>query len=350
LIDERDNPRQPPRAGGSCGNVMAILSFLGWTSYPIVSFRNDKSSTIIREDLSRWGVRTDFFETGKAAAPIVIERLTNCGRTNTHVFEFTCQKCGQPLPRNRPVPGEFVRAIKEKLPHAQVFYFDRVSKSSLELAEAMKSNGATIVFEPCRLSREDLFRECLDIVDVLKYSVRQLHIPRDLVSRSGLHLEIQTMGAEGLRYRTAKARNGAAWTRVPPYSAPNFVDAAGSGDWCTAGILHLLCQSGSGELVDSSQSEVEYAMKFGQSLAAIGCAFDGARGLMYSIKKQDLECFAGKLLDDETDGFDFKGRSVEDMPSSHWRLNYGECLHLLANRGSVSKSEDQSLVQPVQRG
>ena len=51
-------PEAPVRsyAGGTCGNVLAILAFLGWEAYPIARLNADVASERVRSDLSRWGV------------------------------------------------------------------------------------------------------------------------------------------------------------------------------------------------------------------------------------------------------------------------------------------------------
>src|SRR6516165_2186734 len=45
------------RAGGTCGNVLAALAYLGWTSYPIARLGDDPAGRALANDLARWGVR-----------------------------------------------------------------------------------------------------------------------------------------------------------------------------------------------------------------------------------------------------------------------------------------------------
>ena len=58
------NKSQPVRSwvGGTCGNVLTIMSFLGWKSYPIARLNGDVASIQVKEDFSRWGVHLDFAE------------------------------------------------------------------------------------------------------------------------------------------------------------------------------------------------------------------------------------------------------------------------------------------------
>ena len=47
-------------AGGTCGNVLAILAFLGWDSYAIGRMNGDAAAQRVCADLARWGVHLDW--------------------------------------------------------------------------------------------------------------------------------------------------------------------------------------------------------------------------------------------------------------------------------------------------
>ena len=48
----------PPRfwAGGTCGNVLAILGFLDWKPVAVARLRPDSAGQRVVEDLKRWNV------------------------------------------------------------------------------------------------------------------------------------------------------------------------------------------------------------------------------------------------------------------------------------------------------
>jgi fructokinase len=50
-----NNPSVPNQflAGGSCGNVITILSYLGWDCYPIARLSNNVAGDILIHDLLR---------------------------------------------------------------------------------------------------------------------------------------------------------------------------------------------------------------------------------------------------------------------------------------------------------
>src|SRR5947209_754778 len=66
-------------AGGTCGNVLLALSYLGWQSFPVGRLKNDSAYERISEDLRQWGVRPDFLEADEeGSTPVVVQRI---GRT-----------------------------------------------------------------------------------------------------------------------------------------------------------------------------------------------------------------------------------------------------------------------------
>ena len=60
-------------------------------------------------------------------------------------------------------------------------------------------------------------------------------------------------------------------------------DAAGAGDWCSAGMIHNLCKKGRVALETLKVKELETSLQYGQFLGAANCCFFGARGLMYNL-------------------------------------------------------------------
>ena len=128
LIDENDESLSYT-VGGSCGNVLTILSYLGWNSYPIAYLGRDEAAELAVKDFVKWGVKDSFVDLGReSGTPIVIERLEHSDGLTTHRFEFTCPNCDSPLPRNRPIPFERAsQLLKECLPHRYSISIDRQS-------------------------------------------------------------------------------------------------------------------------------------------------------------------------------------------------------------------------------
>jgi sugar/nucleoside kinase (ribokinase family) len=295
VINEADEGKASLWAGGSCGNVLTALSYLGWLAYPIANHRNDSASEKILEDMKRWGVNTQFiYRSEKGVTPIVIEKLHSLGSSASHEFKFVCPICGTRLPRNRPISLDLVSKVQQEMVPVKVFYFDRVSKAALALAREQKTRGALIVFEPVIMSQEALFRQCLELAHIVKYSGEQINISR---FKCDIPLEIQTLGSKGLRYKQSFGRSERKWLSLSPFNVPSVVDSAGAGDWCTVGLIHCLGQEGAEGFSRASEGTIKTALLFGEALAALKCRYKGARGMMYNISRNEFESLTCGILE-----------------------------------------------------
>jgi sugar/nucleoside kinase (ribokinase family) len=292
-------------AGGSCGNVLTILAFLGWDSVPVIRLKDDEQAAELLADLQKWSVNMRFVtKEPHGTTPVVVQRIcTSINGDSYHRFEWKCPTSGVWLPRYRPLPSRMAIEVSTKMPRPRVFYFDRTAKSALILARKSKAAGALVFFEPSGIGDIELFRECVAIADVVKYSEERFAQRLSYGSTKPL-LEIQTRGKEGLRYLwRGKPQNGAnPWRKLKAIPAVDFKDAAGSGDWCSAGLIHMLGRSGRRGLLQSSERRVVQALRFGQALAAINCRFEGARGAMYRMSDANLQAEAKSLLLERAEG------------------------------------------------
>ena len=264
VIDGSNEGKASLWTGGSCGNVLTILAYLGWSSYPIANYKEDCASETILKDLARWGVNSEYiFRSKNGSTPIVIERLWCDKDKSTHQFQFICPVCGAHLPRSRPVSLKIVSQIERNMPSARIFYFDRVSKSSVTLAKQQRMKGALVIFEPAILSQEQLFKQSLEIAHIVKYSRSQIDISQ---FKADIPLEIQTLGAKGVRYRShSSKRSMDEWREMAAFNVSGVVDSAGAGDWCTAGIIHSMGQNGVEGFMSASEKELENALLFGEA-------------------------------------------------------------------------------------
>src|SRR5208282_5533347 len=177
LIYRDDQPsRLKAFAGGTCGNVLSILGFLGWTGYPVARHDHSKIADLIRKDLGNWNVRGDFLNQSPAVfPPVVVQRVFRRPRgMKTHSFAWNCPGCGAPLPTYKPILAKSIPDLTSQLPEAAVFFFDRVSRGTLDLAKVMAEKGAMLVFEPSMIGDPKLFSEAYRISHIVKYSQERL--------------------------------------------------------------------------------------------------------------------------------------------------------------------------------
>lgn len=286
-------------AGGTCGNVLTILAYLGWRTYPVATLGEDVAAERVLEDLQRFGVSTQFLRRSMARhTPIVVERIRTRGSgAPRHRFVWTCPNCGAWLPGYQAVLASEAREMMGSMPTPAVFFFDRVSRGALELARASAERGALVVFEPSGIRDERLFHEAVGLSHIVKYSHERLGHLQEASGVQSLFLEIETLGSEGLRYRIRGGVKGSSrWKTMGAYPVSELRDAAGAGDWCTAGILHALGGKGEREIKEVSEEEIEEALRLGQALAAVKCGYEGARGVMYAMTRGKLEAAVTGIL------------------------------------------------------
>lgn len=297
VLNERRQEEPKLWTGGTCGNVLAILAYLGWRSYPIARCQNDAPARLIRKDLRRWNLDLRFLSLDEPApTPIIIHRLRrNSHGENFHSFSLNCPECGQRLPMFRPVTLSGVNEIP-RLPKAQVFFADRVSPGIVALAERFRASGAIIVFEPSAVGDEAAFERMLSLTHILKYSDERLP-DLNVTAPADLFLEIQTLGYGGLRFRAkSSSRRRQQWIRVDAFLLKQIRDTAGAGDWCTAGLIHALAAKGLSGLKSASEAGIIRASLFAQALSAWNCGFEGARGGMYASTADEFHSAIDGIL------------------------------------------------------
>jgi len=290
-------------AGGTCGNVLTILAYLGWRTYPVATLGDDAAVTFLLEDLKRFGVNVRFLRRSPARhTPIVVEKIRTRGSgAPRHRFVWTCPACGAWLPGYQALVAREAREIAKVIPTPTVFFFDRVSRGALDLAHASAERGALVVFEPSGIRDERLFREAVALSHIVKYSHERLGHLREAATYPSPFLEIETLGCEGLRYRIRDGSKAASrWREIGAYSVEDLRDTAGAGDWCTAGLLHALAAQGVTCPKGPTEKEIEEALRLGQALAAVKCRYEGARGAMYALSKKKFEAAVMASLNGDT--------------------------------------------------
>jgi len=289
VIGLEPNSTKQVYAGGTCGNVLTIMSYLGWESHPIARMGSDPAARFIRADFKKWHVCMDLISLKPSGdTPIIIERITRTSKGYpTHRFSWTCPNCGAWLPGYKPVLASSIHKKCENLRKITVLFFDRLSRGSVDLAKACFDKGALVCFEPSGISEPRLFDEVLKYVHILKYSNERMGEMSNAIFPDGPRLIIETLGAQGLRYRSSLCSSDiGTWNGMSSYKIDKLVDSAGAGDWCTAGILHCLAVNGLKGFLSANDESVRAAMNFGQAMAAWNCQFEGARGGMYKVSKK----------------------------------------------------------------
>ncbi len=289
IILSSDQDRQfRRRAGGTCGNVLAILSFLGHTAVPIARLGTDKAADCLITDLKSVGVDCQHIQQDPSGrTPRVVEFLPD-RRGNSHRFGFTCPECQRRFPkRSEPIYEQGNKLIQKVNP--RLFFFDRSGPTTTKLAAEAREQGALVMFEPDSLGANSNFSDALHVSDIVKYSGRRT---RQSIEPWLMNLErrpslvVETMDGSGLRFMTQRRLNELAWKHQEPFLVESPFDQAGAGDWCSAGLISRLLATTSSERW--RERTVERALAFGQSLAAASILFEGPRGYLEKSSRRTV--------------------------------------------------------------
>jgi sugar/nucleoside kinase (ribokinase family) len=286
-------------AGGTCGNVLTILAYLGWRVYPVARLNDDAAARRVRADMGQWGVGLEFVGCGPVAStPIVVQQIRRLkSGQSSHRFTWKCPRCGTWLPSFKPLTLSVVKEIEPALSEAKVFFIDRLSPANVALARSASAAGALVVFEPSARSDPRLLAEIVGLAHVIKYAQERLAVVGGAMTKnSATMLEVQTLGANGLRYRHRFSGQPSGWLQLPGVATSSVLDTCGAGDWCTAGILAKIGRNGRDGLRSIGAAGVKKALEYGQALAAWNCGFEGARGGMYQVTKKVFENQVTRIL------------------------------------------------------
>ncbi|MBI4937624.1 MAG: hypothetical protein HY846_05315 [Nitrosomonadales bacterium] len=271
--------------------MLAALAYLGWRSVPVCELGKDSAGHRVREEFQKLKADLRFVvESDHVCTPVVYQMPVNA--PETHKFSFRCPHCGERRGYLAPSDAQLGEQVYKGVPTPSVYYFDRVTKVSLALAEKYRARGVLVVFEPSDVptNKED-FQRAISATHVLKYADNRFaDFPYDV---SNISLEIKTMGSKGLRFRIPSLLED--WASLPAIRVPVVVDTAGAGDWCTAGLLASLF--GAGTRWQLSYSAAYQGLRYGQSLAALNCMFAGARGITESWSARKVKRLAAELME-----------------------------------------------------
>ena len=267
--------------GNTCGNVAAILPYLGVESFPVAHFDQSEQGLQIKEDLQRYGADARFVQNSANGGTTLLRCTHKRDKmTGEHTVSFRATSPGSRFPRRR-----FLRvrdeapAFVEKLDFVpDVFFFDAAEAGLRYLAAELHNKGTLVYFEPESDADKAKFLKAVEVSDIVKFSHEKVS-DLDFVAQKPDKLFIRTMGAEGLEFNLC----GQGWVKIAPVPNDNVVDWEGAGDWTTSQFIACLCENDMLSVAQMTVESVRGCLEIACRTASRSVSYMGSKGMIGSL-------------------------------------------------------------------
>ena len=290
-IVQRDYPEWPrlrpftdrtvlEEVGGTCGNVMCILSWLGWKAMPQAALDDSPEGLKMTADLQRYGCNCRFVTNTPGGGTTLLRCTHKQDADGRKTIAFrTGSPGGSRFPKRRYLRvRDEAPAFLDRLDEAPgVYFFDEPAAGHRLIARTLRERGSLVYFEPSRLASTADF-DAVAASDIVKFSGE--NVPDvSFTDRFPDKLFIQTLGGEGIRFRL---RDGG-WIHVPPKDCEDVVDWEGAGDWTTAAFLNRLAAMGI-PFAGLTEASLVEALEAAQVVASKSVRFLSSKGLIHEAE------------------------------------------------------------------
>lgn len=267
--------------GNTCGNVAAILPYLGVMTFPIAHFDLSEQGLMIKDDLKGYGVDVRFVKNSANGGTTLLRCTHKRDKmTGEHVVSFRATSPGSRFPKRR-----FLRvrdeapAFMERLDFVpDVFFFDAAEAGLRYLAGGLRKKGTMVYFEPEGDADKAKFLKAVEVSDIVKYSHEKIG-NLDFIAQHTDKLFVRTMGVEGLEFNLC----GHGWVRVEPVPNENVVDWEGAGDWATSQFIACLCEKEMLSVAQMTVESVRECLEVACCTASRSVSYMGSKGMIESL-------------------------------------------------------------------
>ena len=262
--------------GGTCGNVMCMLSRLGWDARPQVKLIDDQNGLKLADSLKSFGCDTrhvSFSPNGGFSGLACTHRrnrttgehelgLKGFGPNGSMFRKITELRARDEAPA-------FLVNLTET---PDVYFFDHSEAGPRLIAKELQQLG-TIIYYECENSRDiNKFIKSVEVADIVKFSDE--NVPDvSFCSNHKNKLFIQTQGAKGVQFKLCDGE----WKHIPAVPIKNVVDWEGCGDTITAVFINELGKLGLPKISEMTEDQVLSALRIASEKAALCTQYYGAK-------------------------------------------------------------------------
>ena len=259
--------------GGTCGNVMCILSWLGWEARPLACLDDSPEGLKITEDLRRYGCDCRYVTNTPGGGTTLLRCTHKKTADGEHVMSVRAGSPGgsrfpkRHFLRARDEAPAFLETLEEA---PAVFFFDDPAAGNRLIAKELHKRGSLVYFEPSKVvSNADL--EAVAISNLIKFSDE--NVPDvSFVDAYKDKVFIQSMGAKGARFKF----KGEPWAMIEDATNESVVDTEGAGDWLSSEFINAIIGAGK----DFTYEDVRNALLTAMGWAGVSVRYMGSKGLI----------------------------------------------------------------------
>ena len=267
--------------GGTCGNVMSMLPYLGVQTFPLALLDQSEQGLKIKDTLALYGANTRFVSNSEKGGTTLLRCTHRRDAGGKKVVKFHASSPGSMFAKRRQLStknGEVDEFLGRLDFVPDVFFFDDPAAAHVKIAQALRQKGTLVYFEPEGIKDGKLspFIKRVEVADIVKFSAEKI-TDESWMEKFDDKLFIRTMGEKGVAFRL----RGGAWTVVPPVENNNVVDWEGAGDWTTSAFIAELCKGGHLDFSGLSEDIVRSALREAQMIASKSVSFLSSKGMIH---------------------------------------------------------------------
>lgn len=275
--------------GGSMGNIMCNLAYLGWNTYPIAKLGTSRVALQILDDFHRYGVDTRLCTTDETGETYIYKahhyfdadgnpEMKN-GRIKIHPGRYSTEGTYSRFSGYKPIgvrSGDVERVMEHIDFTPTVYFFDSPHAGHREVAMRLKERGTLLYFEPTN-PNAPMLTKCMEMSDIIKVSRDNFPNLEQMVPDLSRKLVVQTLDAEGARFNLC----GKGWVNVPPAKNDHVIDYEGAGDMTTSAFLNTLGMLDALAIDKMTPEKVWQALSHAMEYGSCCCSYLGAHSMWY---------------------------------------------------------------------